>query len=40
MINVTVKTVPHPEPGLLIDLWAGLVVEEILKNEKESEAVE
>jgi len=32
-INVTVKTIPHPEPQRLINMWAGLVVEDILKSE-------
>jgi|GEM_PF-3585127 len=32
-IRVTVKTVPHPEPERLIDVWAKLVLKEIQSQE-------
>lgn len=32
-IRVTVKTVPHPEPERLIDVWAQLVLKEIQSQE-------
>lgn len=32
-INVTVKTMPHPDPQRLVDLWARLVVKELLRRE-------
>lgn len=32
-IRVTVKTVPHPEPERLVDVWAQLVLKEIRSKE-------
>lgn len=34
-INVTVRTVPHPDPDRLIDMWARIVLKELLRRETE-----
>jgi hypothetical protein len=36
-ISATVKTVPHPDPQRLIDMWAKLVVKELLLMEERGE---
>lgn len=36
-ISVTVKTVPHPDPQRLIDLWAQIVLRELLRREAEGD---
>jgi hypothetical protein len=33
-INVTVKTIPHPDPQQAIDVMAHIVLKEILKKEQ------
>ncbi|KHL95372.1 hypothetical protein QW71_12985 [Paenibacillus sp. IHB B 3415] len=35
-INVTVKLVPHPDPQRLIDVWARLILKEILRQEADA----
>jgi len=32
-INTTVKFVPHPDPQRLVDVWARLILKEILRQE-------
>ncbi|CQR51426.1 hypothetical protein [Paenibacillus riograndensis] len=32
-IKTTIKLIPHPEPQRLVDMWARIVVNEILKQE-------
>lgn len=34
VINVTVKTVPHPDPHQAIDVFARIIVKEILGQEQ------
>ncbi|MNW45487.1 hypothetical protein D3C74_227530 [compost metagenome] len=34
-IEVTVKTIPHPDPQRLIDMWSRIVLKEILDRERE-----
>jgi hypothetical protein len=34
-INVTVKTIPHPNPKEAIEVMAQIVLKELLKREKE-----
>ncbi|MEK3875177.1 hypothetical protein [Paenibacillus sp. FSL M7-0420] len=36
VINVTVKFVPHPDPQRLIDVWAHLILKEILRQEADA----
>lgn len=36
-IRAVIKTVPHPEPQRLVDLWAKIVLKEILDREKRGE---
>jgi hypothetical protein len=33
-INAVIKTTPHPEPQRLVDLWARIVLKEILRRER------
>lgn len=35
-INVTVKTVPHPDPQRLVDVWSQIVLKELLRREEQS----
>lgn len=35
-IKTTVKLIPHPEPQRLVDIWAMIVVNEILCQEAEA----
>lgn len=35
-IKTTIKLIPHPEPQRLINMWARIVVNEILKQEAEA----
>ncbi|MGG1518742.1 hypothetical protein ABE504_25205 [Paenibacillus oryzisoli] len=39
-INVTVKTVEHPEQSNLTNLWANLILKEILRRESQIENVQ
>ncbi|MGG6478249.1 hypothetical protein ABHN03_13635 [Paenibacillus sp. NRS-1775] len=34
-ISATVKTIPHPDPQRLVDLWARIVLKELLRREQE-----
>jgi hypothetical protein len=34
-IRATVKTIPHPDPQRLVDLWARIVLKELLRREQE-----
>lgn len=33
MIQLTVKTIPHPEPDRIVDMWARIVLKEIRSQE-------
>ncbi|GIP17802.1 hypothetical protein J40TS1_34440 [Paenibacillus montaniterrae] len=35
MIRATVKTIPHPNPKNLVDVWANIVLKEIEKQKEE-----
>ena len=35
-INATVEFISHPEPQRLVDMWAGIIVKEILQQEAEA----
>ncbi len=35
-IRITIKTVPHTNPAQAIDVFAKIVVKELLANEKEA----
>lgn len=37
IINVTIKTVPHPNPKQAVDVFARIVLKEILAQEKASQ---
>lgn len=39
-INVTVQTVPHPDSQRLIDIWSRIVLNELLKREREAKAAQ
>ncbi|WP_342416243.1 hypothetical protein NST83_01060 [Paenibacillus sp. FSL R10-2782] len=36
-INATVRTIPHPDPQRLIDLWSQIVLKELLRREQEAD---
>lgn len=38
-ITVTVKTIPHPDPQRLVDMWAKIVVNERLLMEERGEKI-
>lgn len=38
-IHITVKTIPHPDQKRLTDLWARMVVSELIKREEANKAV-
>lgn len=35
-INVTIKTIPHPDPQRAIDVFARIILKDILKDEAEA----
>ena len=35
-VNITIKTVPHPDPKQAVDIFARLVVKELLKSEEQT----
>lgn len=37
-IKVEVKTIPHPNPQRLIDMWSRIVLNELLKREAGAQA--
>jgi len=37
IINVSIKTVPHPDSGRLVDVWSKLILKEIAKREVQSQ---
>lgn len=39
MIRATVKTIPHPNSQKLTDLWVQMVLDELLRREKEQSVV-
>lgn len=39
MIRATVKTIPHPNSQKLADLWSQMVLDELLRREKEQSGV-
>ncbi|WP_438351560.1 hypothetical protein ACP8HI_13500 [Paenibacillus sp. FA6] len=36
-ITVTVKTIPHPDPQRLINMWSQIVLKELLRRDQEDE---
>ncbi|MGG1879101.1 hypothetical protein ABDI30_16230 [Paenibacillus cisolokensis] len=36
-IGITVKTVPHPNPQRLVDIWSQIVLKELLHREQEND---
>lgn len=38
-ICVTVKTIPHPDPQRLVNLWAQIVLNELLRREQEEKFI-